>query len=151
MACSPNLYAEISGALPAVAASVLLLLFAGGASAEDQFDCANPITQVEMSSCAGLDYEQADSDLNALWPKVVAAAKANDEYIGDMARDRGVPTTFEALRAAQRAWIKFRDAQCEYEAYEVFGGTAQPMVGSLCLAQLTRERIDVLSRALEER
>lgn len=146
-----NPVAEIFGAFRAVAASAVLLLLAGGALAEDQFDCANSATQVEMSSCAGLDYEQADSELNALWPKVVAAAKANDEYVGDLARDRGVPTTFEALRAAQRAWIRFRDAQCEYEAYEVFGGTAQPMVGSLCLARLTRERIEVLSRALEER
>jgi uncharacterized protein YecT (DUF1311 family) len=33
----------------------------------------------------------------------------------------------------------------------VFGGTAQPMVGSLCLARLTRERIEVLSYALESR
>lgn len=106
---------------------------------------------MEMTYCAGVDYEEADADLNALWPKIVAAAKENDEYVAEMARDRGVPTTLEALRNAQRAWITFRDAQCEYEAYEVFGGTMQPMVGSLCLARLTRERIEVLSRALESR
>jgi uncharacterized protein YecT (DUF1311 family) len=129
----------------------LASLLATAALADDLPDCIDPQSQMEMTYCAGVDYEKADADLNAMWPDVVAAAKANDEYVADMARDRGVPTTLEALRTAQRAWIKFRDAQCEYEAYEVFGGTAQPMVGSLCLARLTRERIQVLSYALETR
>lgn len=126
-------------------------LLATSALADDKPDCIDPQTQMEMTYCAGVDYEEADADLNALWPDIVAAAKQNDEYVADMARERGVPTTLEALRNAQRAWIAFRDAQCEYEAYEVFGGTMQPMVGSLCLARLTRERIEVLSHALESR
>jgi uncharacterized protein YecT (DUF1311 family) len=126
-------------------------LLATTAFADDRPDCVDPQIQMEMTYCAGVDYEKADADLNAMWPDVVAAAKANDEYVAEMARERGVPTTLEALRTAQRAWIKFRDAQCEYEAYDVFGGTAQPMVGSLCLARLTRERIQVLSYALETR
>jgi uncharacterized protein YecT (DUF1311 family) len=92
--------------------------------ADDKPDCIDPQTQMEMTFCAGVDYQEADAALNALWPDVLAAARLNDEYVGDMARERGVPTTVEALRDAQRAWIKFRDAQCEYEAYEVFGGTA---------------------------
>ena len=126
-------------------------LLATSALADDKPDCIDPQTQMEMTYCAGVDYEDADAELNALWPDIVAAAKQNDEYVADMARERGVPTTLEALRTAQRAWIAFRDAQCEYEAYEVFGGTAQPMVGSLCLARLTRERIEVLSYALQGR
>lgn len=132
---------------------LLLATFVLGqrAIADERPDCIDPQTQMEMTYCAGDDYETADADLNALWPDIVAAAKQNDEYVADMARERGVPTTLEALRNAQRAWIAFRDAQCEYEAYEVFGGTMQPMVGSLCLARLTRERIEVLSRALESR
>jgi len=133
---------------------VLLLaafIFGQRALADDKPDCIDPQTQMEMTFCAGVDYQEADTALNALWPDVLAAAKLNDEYVGDMARERGVPTTVEALRDAQRAWIRFRDAQCEFEAYEVFGGTMQPMVGSLCLARLTRERITLLSQALESR
>ncbi|GAB5461561.1 lysozyme inhibitor LprI family protein [Hoeflea alexandrii] len=126
-------------------------LLATSTLADDKPDCIDPQTQMEMTYCASVDYEDADADLNALWPDVIAAAKLNDEYVADMARERGVPTTVEALRDAQRAWIRFRDAQCEFEAYEVFGGTMQPMVGSLCLTRLTRERITLLSQALESR
>ena len=126
-------------------------LLATSALADERPDCIDPQTQMEMTYCASDDYEKADADLNTLWPDIVAAAKQNDEYVADMARERGVPTTLQALRTAQRAWITFRDVQCEYEAYEVFGGTMQPMVGTLCLARLTRERIEVLSYALQGR
>lgn len=129
----------------------LASLLATTAFADDMPDCIDPQSQMEMTYCAGVDYEKADADLNAIWPDIVASAKSNDEYVADEARNRGVPTTLEALRTAQRAWIKFRDAQCEYEAYEVFGGTMQPMVGSMCLARLTRERIAVLAQVLESR
>lgn len=129
----------------------LASMLATAALADELPNCIDPQSQFEMTYCAGVDYDNADADLNAIWPDIVAAAKSNDEYVADMARDRGVPTTLEALRIAQRAWIKFRDAQCEYEAYEVFGGTMQPMVGNMCLARLTRQRIEVLSYALESR
>lgn len=126
-------------------------LLATSALADDKPDCKNPMDQFSMTYCAGEDYEKADTTLNDLWPKVVAIARENDEYVAELARDRGVPTTLEALRDAQRAWIKFRDAQCSYEAYEVFGGTMQPMVGSLCLARLTEERNAFFRSVLESR
>ncbi|MDF1606663.1 lysozyme inhibitor LprI family protein [Hoeflea sp. YIM 152468] len=127
----------------------IAILLTAAAFADEPPSCLDPQTQVELTYCASVDYESADADLNALWPDIVAAAKTNDEYVADMIAGSDVPTTLEALRTAQRAWIKYRDAQCEYEAYEVFGGTAQPMVGSLCLARLTRERIEVLSQTLD--
>ncbi|WP_420408490.1 lysozyme inhibitor LprI family protein [Hoeflea sp.] len=127
------------------------LFIAGQVRAQDEPDCDNPMDQFSMTYCAGKDYEAADATLNELWPEVMALARENDEYVADLARDRGVPTTVEALRDAQRAWIKFRDAQCSYEGYEVFGGTMQPMVGSLCLARLTEERNTFFRSVLENR
>jgi uncharacterized protein YecT (DUF1311 family) len=124
-----------------LAALAIFLLGAAAAPAQDaDVDCDNAMTQMEMNYCASLDLEEADATLNALWPEVVAKAKAYDADMGDIYADRGVPSSFEALRTAQRAWIEYRDRQCEYEAYEVFGGTMQPMVGTACEARLTEER-----------
>ncbi|MAY62968.1 MAG: urease [Rhizobiales bacterium] len=122
---------------------VLPLLVMGSvvaAAEEPEVDCANAMTQMEMNYCADQDYKKADATLNALWPEVVAKAKAFDEDQGTIYADRGVPTSFEALRTAQRAWIEYRDRQCEYEAYEYFGGTMQPMIGLTCQTRLTEER-----------
>jgi uncharacterized protein YecT (DUF1311 family) len=126
-------------------------LLTTSALADDEPDCDNPMDQFSMTYCAGMDYDKADAILNELWPKVVAIARENDEFVADLARDRGVPTTVEALREAQRAWIKFRDAQCSYEAYEAFGGTMQPMIGSLCLARFTEERNAFFRSVLDSR
>jgi hypothetical protein len=52
--------------------------------ADDKPDCIDPQTQMEMTFCAGVDYQEADAALNALWPDVLAAARLNDEYVGDM-------------------------------------------------------------------
>ena len=127
------------------------LLGGGPAFADELPDCTNPQDQYSMTYCAGVDYDNADAELNRVWPQARAAAKRQDEYIADEARSKGVPTASEALLAAQRAWLKFRDAECEYQSYAFFGGTGQPMIGSLCLAQLTRERISQLREGLNDR
>ena len=128
-------------------------LFAATASGHAQDgeapDCENQDTQMVMTYCAGLDYETADAELNDIWPEMLAYARTRDEDVAPMARDRGVPTTLEAMKSAQRAWIAYRDAECEFEAYEVFGGSAQPMVGSACLARLTNERIELFRSILD--
>ena len=111
----------------------LAALLSGAVSArEPEVDCADAVTQMEMTYCADQDYKKADAALNALWPEVAAKAKAFDAIQGTIYTDRGVPSSFEALRTAQRAWIEYRDRQCEYEAYEYFGGTLQPMTGLTC-------------------
>ena len=46
----------------------------------------------------------------------------------------------KALLAAQRAWIAYRDSQCELAGFEARGGSMEPMLVSGCLADLTRKR-----------
>ena len=49
-------------------------LLATSALADEKPDCIDPQTQMEMTYCAGVDYEDADAELNALWPDIVAVA-----------------------------------------------------------------------------
>jgi uncharacterized protein YecT (DUF1311 family) len=50
------------------------------------------------------------------------------------------------LISSQRAWIKFRDATCEYESDGFVGSRMQSGVKSSCIENLTKERITHLER-----
>ena len=113
----------------------VLALLAGPAWAQE-VDCGRAVTQLDMNLCARLDWEAADAELNLAYEAAVARAETFDTYPEGRAE--------ETLRAAQRAWVTFRDAVCESEAALWDGGSAEPMVRSGCLAAVTRRRAEEL-------
>lgn len=98
-------------------------------------NCNNLKTQLEMNACAANEYQREDAKLN--------------EYYKELAGKLG-PSEKERLKAAQRAWIKFRDLQCELEASRYEGGSIRPLVRSSCLAQVTKQRNEDLRRMIED-
>lgn len=66
-------------------------------------DCTEQATVIEQIDCTTDALAKADADLNAVWRRVMA------EHPSGGARDAHQ----EDIRAAQRAWIAFRDADCE--------------------------------------
>ena len=100
-------------------------------------NCRRPDTQAEMNECSAREYRAADRALNAEYARLVAS-------IHDAGR-------LQRLRAAQRAWIAFRDAQCAFESSAMEGGTAAQLLFSGCAAQLTRERAKELRDLREAR
>ncbi|MGM4911369.1 lysozyme inhibitor LprI family protein [Rhizobium sp. 768_B6_N1_8] len=117
-----------------------MLLAAGAAHAED-VDCDNAQTQSDMTSCAQARYEEADKALNAQYKQTRAAMVAID---GDLEGD--MKGAEQALLKAQRAWISYRDAQCENYGFQARGGTMEPMLVAGCLADLT----DLRTKELKE-
>jgi uncharacterized protein YecT (DUF1311 family) len=114
------------------------------AAQDPQWNCANPQAQQEMNYCAGQDFERADTELNAAYRTAITTAQEADrDYAratqGNEMRVSG-PGEEASLRAAQRAWVTFRDAHCEGESYEARGGSMQPMLYQGCRATLTRAR-----------
>ena len=109
-------------------------------------ECANAASQMEMNACAAQRFEQADAELNALYGRLIAGARANDRS-PDNGRVEGDdrPGEEATLREAQRAWVTFRDGQCAFESYESFQGSMEPMIYQGCRARLTRERIAQLT------
>ncbi len=83
-------------------------------------------TQLEMNDCAAAEFQQADGQLNAVWPQV----KGYMDSIGQGA----------VLLDAQRKWIPFRDAACTAEIAPYAGGSIQPLIWYSCLTRLTRVR-----------
>lgn len=105
------------------------------AAQEDAEFCPEGRTQLQMNSCAADELARADTALNEAYQVVLEELE---------------PERVELLRTAQRAWIRFRDAECELEASEFAGGSLEPMIHTLCLAHLTRKRAEALEAMLSE-
>jgi len=111
---------------------------------DPQWNCADPQAQQEMNYCAGQDFERADAELNSVYRTAITRAQEADREYGRITQGSEMrasgPGEEASLRAAQRAWVAFRDAQCEGESYEARGGSMQPMLYQGCRASLTRAR-----------
>ncbi|PKA41415.1 lysozyme inhibitor LprI family protein [Rhizobium sullae] len=117
-----------------LAGAAACLMMAGITQAQEP-DCKTPKTQFDMTFCEQSRYETADAALNEQWKKARAAVAATDKDLDE--KDRGAE---KALLTAQRAWISYRDAQCEAFGFQARGGTMEPMLVAGCLANLTDER-----------
>ncbi|MEP6563849.1 MAG: lysozyme inhibitor LprI family protein [Mesorhizobium sp.] len=107
-----------------------LVILASAARAED---CdRNDDSQQMMNICASEDYSAADAKLNEAYQNLIGANGAN---------------TRKLLQTAQRAWIVFRDAECEYATADSEDGSIHPMEVSACLTRLTNDRIKQLAAA----
>ena len=87
----------------------------------------------EITRCAQLSLDNSDAELSALYRTLLAEP--------DMRSDEEATA---ALKASQDAWLKFRDAQCEWETIEWRGGTLRPMQVSGCAREVTDQRIKQL-------
>lgn len=85
--------------------------------------------QATMTGCAAQAYQKSDAELNKLFHEI--KQRLTDDVDAQ-----------DLLRAAQRDWIAFRDAECSFAASAVDGGSAYPMTYDMCLDDLTQKRID---------
>ena len=101
-----------------VSVIVGLIMSVGAASA----GCPG-VDQQEMNRCAAADYQKADAELTKVYGKLDKTPE---------------------LRAAERAWIAYRDAECAFETASNRGGSIEPMIYSGCMMTMTKQRIAVL-------
>ena len=121
-------------------ALLALTCLAAPALAQD-IDCGNTSIQLELNFCAEQDWQEADAELNRVYKSVMAAMKEMDQSLPPELQ--GAATT---LRDAQRAWIVFRDANCNLAGYPMRGGSAEPLLIYGFLRQMTLDR----TRQLQE-
>lgn len=85
--------------------------------------------------------------------KAAADRRLNDVYIGVINRLKHpgpdhAPYDAEMVRrliAAERAWIAFRDAECNYQSTVALGGTGEGYAYAACLYAQTKARVRVLT------
>lgn len=122
-------------------------------STDEPFDCvglaaytceAKSASNVGYGLCLGLELEVWDSELNRVYGALIGLTEANDAEMKELGS--AVPPATPILRSAQRAWIAWRDAQCDYARSIFGGGTGGGPAATDCLMHLTAEqalRLDV--------
>jgi uncharacterized protein YecT (DUF1311 family) len=101
-------------------------------------DCKNTPIQAELNECAQAEFLKADRALNAQWKTTVIVFRERSRE--DEAR----------LRAAQRAWLTFRDAECEARWPFDLGVSLDKMLHINCLTNLTIERTEMLAELAKD-
>lgn len=124
----------------------LLMMAAQPVVDEPQIDCASDsLPQQHMNFCAAQDFHAADAALNAQWKVTADISKRRD---ADYPAEDGRPGYFASLLKAQRAWLDYRDAQCQSAGFLYRGGSLEPFVVATCRTRLTKLRTEEL-RQLE--
>lgn len=96
--------------------------------------CQGAVTTAEMRDCVNRRYAEVDDELNRVYKQLLAQLD---------------PERRELLRAAQRAWIAFRDKNAAFVASEVEGGTLYPIIEISERASMTERRIEELKERLQ--
>ena len=114
----------------AAVAAAALLGAAVSASAGDQGDPGQDcgVSTPEMVDCLNAQTAQWDKRLNAAYKAALDAA---------------LPKQREQLRAAQRLWIQYRDANCTY--YAMGEGSIGRIEAAACMQRMTKARAEELS------
>jgi uncharacterized protein YecT (DUF1311 family) len=121
-------------------AVAIVLSMAGPAKATEDIDCENASTTVEMNYCGEQEYLKADAELNRVYKAILDGI---DSQAADSGTDAGAWK--DALKAAQRAWVDFKEKDCgDLIGYEWGGGTGAGPAAYGCLIQKTKMRVQEL-------
>lgn len=134
--------------MPRVLSIALALFLSASAWAADEVDnralkeTAGQTGWPEADIRAALGQCDKDTwhiDVCAEYGFIKADQKLRDLYQAQLSRLRKTPSERKFV-AAERAWIKFRDTDCEYQASGVEGGTMQAGWILGCKRERTEER-----------
>ncbi|KND59320.1 putative periplasmic protein [Candidatus Burkholderia verschuerenii] len=103
--------------------TLVALLCVSASTWAAQPDCSNAPTQTAMNECVGKSLKAADQKLNETY-RTLAAKISKDGA--------------EQLKKTQRAWLAWRDAQCEFDSMGSRDGSIHSMIQAMCVEDLTK-------------
>lgn len=117
--------------------AALLLVPAAGFAADS--DCSTSANQMDANICTGQQFDRADAELNRRYAALRSRLDENGR---------------RNLVAAERAWIAFRDLECNLRtgfntATPDDNGSIAPMLLGQCKIALTRQRIQDLTAQIK--
>ncbi|WP_026060432.1 lysozyme inhibitor LprI family protein [Pseudaminobacter salicylatoxidans] len=112
------------------------LLMTNAAVAQVQPGCSDASDQASLNQCADKAYKKTDAALNAIYKEIMGRLKDDKD-------------TRKRLVTAQQAWIKFRDAECDFATGNSLEGSIYPMLVLNCRNALTHDRLEQLKGYLK--
>ncbi|WP_203142215.1 lysozyme inhibitor LprI family protein [Marinobacter mangrovi] len=122
------------------AAAFLAILIPTGLSAQEQDPCK--VTNggaMAGAMCVSKKIEVADRELNRTYQAALKRIRAEEAF--EQAHVSGVEYE-EPFRAAQRAWLKFKDAECEFRGGITTSSPWQTVQIEQCKLEMILERIE---------
>ena len=109
----------------------LPLLLALWSTSSFALDCQNAVSTPEINECAAAEQKKIEEQLN----------KTYQDALKRLADDKATRT---ALVTAQRAWVKFREADCKAVYQRSIGGTIRTVMYLGCMQNRAETRIKEL-------
>lgn len=111
-------------------AGVLCLTAGLAAQTRDQVpqkpkECEDTVTTADMRSCESVRYETAQRELRIAYQELMDQLDASQK---------------EKLRVTQDAWLRYRDANADFQASLAKGGTLAPLIKIGSLTEMTEAR-----------
>jgi uncharacterized protein YecT (DUF1311 family) len=88
------------------------------------------MTQRKMTECSDQQYRESDARLNALYKRVtglIAKNVVSAQHTKDADQKRYQEIMLQKLRAAEQAWIHYRDLHCDAARHRYEGGSISLM------------------------
>ncbi|HEY6269994.1 MAG TPA: lysozyme inhibitor LprI family protein [Candidatus Acidoferrum sp.] len=97
--------------------------------------CEGAKSTLQINECFAKELKKAEAEVNKIYQLSVKKLEPDDAAL---------------LRKAQRAWLAYRDAQCEAEHALWGGGTGGPAALMSCRVELTRQRVAEIQNIYEK-
>jgi uncharacterized protein YecT (DUF1311 family) len=107
--------------------------------------CPSSTTQAEITQCMDQLAAKAQADLTVLYRKLQGLMRAK------IAKEQSPlksyqETALQKLKAAQLAWSRYRDGECDAREQQFEGGSIAPSVRSGCVKELSERRAEDLKK-----
>lgn len=101
---------------------------------QDGLPCSSETTTAGMRNCENLRFQRAEQALDSVYAELMKKVDKRGQA---------------KLRAAQSAWLQFRQAEADFQADMVRGGTLAPLIKITVMADLTESRVEQLRKELQ--
>ena len=117
----------------AVAVALAPAAWAGGTALYPTKDCGKETAQMALNQCTGDNLTAANAALGEIYRKLLAIESD--------------PKAKEQFKDIERAWVAYKDKQCQWETQGDEGGSIWTMEYNQCEIEKTDARIRELEKA----